>query len=67
MQGDQVAAELRRANPRLQIVYMSGYGERLIAEPSQRVMYLPKPFSAEDLLAAVAKSLAESKTGLEVV
>jgi len=67
MQGDQVAAELRRANPHLQIVYMSGYGERLVAEPSQRVVYLPKPFSAEDLLAAVEKCLAESKTGLEVV
>ena len=64
MQGDQVAAELRQANPQLRIVYMSGYGERLISEPSQRVVYLPKPFSAEDLLAAVERSLTDSKTGL---
>ena len=68
IQGDQVAVELRSGQPGLGVVYMSGYGERLVTQPAEPGIYLPKPFSADELLKAVRDALewgrARSELGL---
>ncbi|SNR43038.1 His Kinase A (phospho-acceptor) domain-containing protein [Actinoplanes regularis] len=59
MSGPSLAAVLHRADPRLPVLYISGYSvgfERLL-EPGAHL--LPKPFSADQLLAAVSGTLAE--------
>ncbi|MCY7298142.1 MAG: response regulator [Ilumatobacteraceae bacterium] len=59
--GRQLAAELRRLEPTLPIVFTSGYDPDLT--PSNQTMmpganFIPKPSSAEQILAVVRRQLA---------
>jgi CheY-like chemotaxis protein len=62
MRGDELAMRLRAANPRLCVIYMTGYsGPMLLARgasvPLPRL--LEKPFSSSDLLHRVRNVLQE--------
>lgn len=50
--GDAIAERLRRTNPELPVLLMTGdYGEQFVADVAARV--LRKPFAPEDLVRAV--------------
>jgi FixJ family two-component response regulator len=56
--GRQLASDLRDRLPEIKTILVSGYGESVAllgTEKSEAVSYLPKPFSATSLLAAVRK------------
>jgi len=56
--GRQLARDLRQRIPALKTILVSGYGEAqalLGAEKNDKVSYLPKPFSASSLVAAVQR------------
>jgi CheY-like chemotaxis protein len=55
MNGVQLADELRRRNPQLPIVFMSGYPGRELTILDE--MFLPKPFNPAGLSQAVRKAL----------
>jgi CheY-like chemotaxis protein len=54
MTGVQLAREIRSSRPRLPILLVSGYSE-LIKESGETLARLDKPFSADQLAAAVAE------------
>jgi len=61
--GRQLAVDMRNRVPGIRTLLVSGYGESMAlmgAEPTDGVSYLPKPFSATSLLAAVRKALHEA-------
>jgi PAS domain S-box-containing protein len=63
MNGRQVAEALRRRDPRLRVLYVSGYARGTIGPPELAVpgtAFLPKPFSADALLAQV-RSLLDAR------
>lgn len=67
--GRDLARELRKMNPALRIIFISGYPESVIAPKGvakDSCFYLQKPFSAESLLRKIsyvlAKDLDESAT-----
>jgi CheY-like chemotaxis protein len=55
MTGPQLASELRRRNPGVRVVYMSGYPDQEIASPNE--MFLSKPFNPAGLSQMVRKAL----------
>ena len=58
--GRQLARDLRDRVPGIKTILVSGYGESVAllgTELSDGVSYLPKPFSASSLLAAVRRGL----------
>jgi two-component system, cell cycle sensor histidine kinase and response regulator CckA len=61
--GDALAKKLRRENPKILILFVTGYIEQMnrwgYAEDGEE--YLPKPFSAEALLQRVNRLLARKK------
>jgi two-component system cell cycle sensor histidine kinase/response regulator CckA len=61
MDGPTLARELRSRNPRLKIIFVSGYAEdafrRHLPEHGQ-FAFLPKPFTLKELVAAVKETLA---------
>jgi signal transduction histidine kinase/ActR/RegA family two-component response regulator len=63
MLGTDVAAELRRANPELKVIYTTGYSPG-IAGPcyafEEGVNFLPKPYSPAKLAAIIRKCLDKS-------
>jgi two-component system, cell cycle sensor histidine kinase and response regulator CckA len=64
--GPDVARMLADANPRAAVLYMSGYTDDIIShrgvlEPGVRL--ITKPFSAEDLRAAVRTALGPAPAG----
>ena len=62
MRGDEVIRELRRMRPDVRVVLSSGFVEIEAARALERVRFLPKPWTPEDLLAAVS-GRRESLTG----
>ena len=53
--GPDVVARLRRCAPRTRIVFMSGH-----SRPAEATLFLPKPFLAGDLLAAIRDALGDA-------
>jgi signal transduction histidine kinase len=67
MMGSELAAEIRAANPRLKVLYTSGYSPGINANPAAlqpEVNFLPKPYSPTQLVRIVRKCLdAGADTG----
>nr|WP_224407619.1 PAS domain-containing sensor histidine kinase [Afifella sp. IM 167] len=60
MDGPTLLKELRRTNPELKIIFVSGYAEDAFARhlpDTENFHFLPKPFSLKDLAMAVKKAL----------
>jgi two-component system, cell cycle sensor histidine kinase and response regulator CckA len=60
MNGVQLAAHLTKARPDLPVIYASGYSDQGVprgAGHSERISYLPKPFTAETLLLRIREVL----------
>jgi two-component system, cell cycle sensor histidine kinase and response regulator CckA len=64
MGGDRLIALLRRRNPELRIIVMTGHDANGVVEPNRTPVhgYLRKPFSGDDLLHALA-TLRAAATG----
>ncbi|HET7463630.1 MAG TPA: PAS domain S-box protein [Longimicrobium sp.] len=65
MGGRDLAARLRGVRPQVPVVYVSGYAEEAVQrdgvlDPGAR--FLPKPFTAEQLLDAVHAALRDART-----
>jgi two-component system cell cycle sensor histidine kinase/response regulator CckA len=61
MDGPTLMRELRRTNPDLKIIFVSGYAEEAFQKnlpPGGRYAFLPKPFTLKQLVAAVKESMA---------
>lgn len=56
--GPELAAALRKSEPDLQVLFMSG-----LPEPEEYGPFLRKPFSVADLLHCVQRSVAGSRPG----
>jgi two-component system, cell cycle sensor histidine kinase and response regulator CckA len=52
--GRELAARMRRRNPSLRILFVTGYAEQMIVLKDIGEEYLPKPFCSEALLRKVA-------------
>lgn len=66
MNGEELAAELRRQYPALNIVFMSGYSEHAVVNRVLRapdVRFVSKPFTAAELLGKVHEALIGSRRG----
>jgi PAS domain S-box-containing protein len=60
LSGDELARELRKARPKLRVVYMTGYsGEMDAATLRVDGPVVQKPFTRDSLLAAVAEALLQ--------
>ena len=60
MDGPTLMKHLRKANPQIKIIFMSGYAEeafRTNLDESEKFTFLPKPFSLKKLAAAVKETL----------
>jgi two-component system cell cycle sensor histidine kinase/response regulator CckA len=58
--GPSLARRLRERNPRLAVLFMSGYAEEAVggdARTIEAAEFIPKPFSPDDLLARVRELL----------
>jgi CheY-like chemotaxis protein len=63
MMGTDVAAELRRANPHLKVIYTTGYSPGVAGKKypfEEGVNFLPKPYSP-DKLAAIVRACLDKK------
>ena len=63
MDGIALVTQVERAYPKVRIILTSGYAqERVRAHNLNAIMYklVPKPFSLEDICAAVTETLAQS-------
>ncbi|THD74951.1 response regulator [Thalassobius vesicularis] len=61
MDGPTWVREARKARPNTRVVFVSGYAEDALddsADPVEGSIFLPKPFSLNDLLSTVNKQLA---------
>jgi two-component system cell cycle sensor histidine kinase/response regulator CckA len=64
MDGPTMAAELRRTNPSLRIIFVSGYPREhfdTTLGKDQHYSFLPKPFSLPQLAAKVKEELQASR------
>ncbi len=57
MTGQQLALLLCSKNPRMRVLYMSGYGEQNLMELTGKARLLAKPFAADVLLSSVREVL----------
>jgi two-component system, cell cycle sensor histidine kinase and response regulator CckA len=63
--GEALADLIHQSHPDMPVLFMSGYTEDAFSKTRQlkeSASFLPKPFSADDLLQAVSKSLRK-RTG----
>jgi two-component system, cell cycle sensor histidine kinase and response regulator CckA len=62
MDGPTLLRELRRRNPGLKIIFVSGYAEdafqKHLPADGEQFMFLPKPFTLKQLVNAVKETLA---------
>jgi two-component system, cell cycle sensor histidine kinase and response regulator CckA len=66
LSGPEVAARVRLSHPETRVLYMSGYTDDVMAEHgivTEVQDYLPKPFTAEDLLQRVRERLDDVLAG----
>jgi two-component system cell cycle sensor histidine kinase/response regulator CckA len=62
MDGPTLLKELRRRNPALQIIFVSGYAEDAFEKSlpkGEQFSFLPKPFTLKQLVAAVKETMTE--------
>jgi two-component system, cell cycle sensor histidine kinase and response regulator CckA len=55
--GRSLAARLRRKNPRLRVLYVTGYADQMAMQLSPKEGCLAKPFSTDTLLARVSRMI----------
>jgi DNA-binding NtrC family response regulator len=60
--GRVLAERLVATRPSMRVVVMSGYGSDLAAGSESAAAFLAKPFTRDELLTIVAKTLAESRS-----
>jgi two-component system cell cycle sensor histidine kinase/response regulator CckA len=61
MDGPTLLKELRKRNPALKIIFVSGYAEEAFAKSlpqGEQFSFLPKPFTLKQLVAAVKETMA---------
>jgi two-component system cell cycle sensor histidine kinase/response regulator CckA len=61
MDGPTLLKELRKTNPALKIVFVSGYAEDAFEKSlpaGEQFAFLPKPFTLKQLVAAVKETMA---------
>ncbi|MES1155484.1 MAG: response regulator, partial [Pseudorhodoplanes sp.] len=61
MDGPTMLKEMRRTNPDLKIIFVSGYAEEAFQKnlpPAGKYAFLPKPFTLKQLVAAVKETMA---------
>ena len=58
MHGPALAERLTAQRPDLRVLFVSGYSEGMPDSASGRVAFLPKPFTADALIAAVQNALS---------
>ena len=61
MDGPTLLGELRKRQPELKIIFVSGYAEEAFSKnlpQDASVQFLPKPFSLKELATAVKQALA---------
>src|SRR5262249_247075 len=66
VKGDELAVQLRAANPTIPVVFMSGYApETIVGTLNGRdpITILAKPFTNSDLLAVVQEALSHTLAG----
>ena len=66
MTGKDLAQRLRKENPQLKVIYMSGYGAEILGKDfslTQNVNFLSKPFQARKLVEAVRECLDAAAAG----
>ncbi len=64
MDGPTLLSELRKTNPDMKIIFISGYAEEAFSknlDEDEKFAFLPKPFSLKQLAAAVKDALAEGE------
>jgi YesN/AraC family two-component response regulator len=64
MNGRDLAAEIRSVYPALKVLFMSGYTANVIADHGvldEGVNFIQKPFSKQDLSAAIRRILGEAR------
>jgi len=60
--GRELARELRAVDPELKVIFISGYAENVITRQQSHdrgTHYLPKPFSADSLLAEIERTFEQ--------
>jgi two-component system cell cycle sensor histidine kinase/response regulator CckA len=60
MDGPTLMKHLRKSNPQLKIIFMSGYAEEAFRnnlDEDEKFAFLPKPFTLKKLAAAVKETL----------
>jgi two-component system cell cycle sensor histidine kinase/response regulator CckA len=63
MDGPTLLKHLRKANPQIKIIFISGYAEEAFRnnlDVDETFTFLPKPFSLKKLAAAVKETLGEA-------
>ena len=63
MDGPTLLKEMRKRNPDLRIIFVSGYAEDAFEKSlpqGQQFNFLPKPFTLSQLVAAVKETVSES-------
>jgi two-component system, cell cycle sensor histidine kinase and response regulator CckA len=61
MDGPTLLKELRRRRPELKVIFVSGYAEEAFKKnlpEGENFVFLPKPFSLKELVAAVKETMA---------
>ena len=61
MDGPTLLKELRKRNPELKIIFVSGYAEEAFAKnlpEGEQFAFLPKPFTLKQLVAQVKETMA---------
>jgi len=61
--GQTLAARLRRTNPRLKVLLVTGYGDQMLDREGMHDCYLAKPFSSEALLQRIREVLGRGNLG----
>ena len=60
MDGPTLAKHMRESNPKLKIIFISGYTEdKLKDHMGENIYFLPKPFTLQNLAAKVKEALEE--------
>jgi two-component system cell cycle sensor histidine kinase/response regulator CckA len=60
MDGPTLLKELRKRNPELKFIFVSGYAEDAFEKslpPGEQFAFLPKPFTLKQLVAAVKETM----------
>ena len=63
--GGELAAIMRRENPRLRVLFVTGYADQIVVLKDAGEEYLLKPFCSEVLLRKVAELMDEPRVQVE--